>query len=111
MTLLQALKGWEWIKVTLSTELRLDRPILHIHAGLALYVLATMLLRRSSGSVLPLLTVAAVEVANEGLDFARYQVSGWPWTPWGTVRDVFDTLFWPTILTLIGKIWRSPPQR
>lgn len=106
MTLIQALKGWEWVKVTLSTELRLDRPILHIHAGLGLYVLATMVLRRPFGSLLPLLLVAAVEVTNEALDFARYQASGWPWTPWGTMRDLIDTLFWPTILTLVGNTWR-----
>ena len=108
MTLLDFLKAWEWFKVVLSTELQLDRSVLHIHAGLACYILAVTLLRRSPGSWLPLMVVAAAEFANELLDFARYQLSSWPWTPAGTVRDAIDTLLWPAILTLADRVRRRP---
>lgn len=104
MSVLELLKGWERLKTMISTELQLDRSVLHVHVGLACYVTAATLLRRPFGSWLPLAAVAVVELANELLDFARYQLSDWPWTPAGTVRDAIDTLFWPAILTVANRI-------
>ena len=97
------LREWEGAKTALSDGLGLSRDMLHVHGGLALFMALILLLRRPRGSVLPLLLVLGVEIANEAMDFARYHLSGWPWRPGPTLRDVFDTLLWPTLLTLAAR--------
>jgi len=44
------------------------------------------------------------------VDFARYYLSGWPWGPWPTIQDFVDTLFWPAVLTLVGRLRRPAPR-
>ena len=71
--------------------------------AVALFLLARRLIGARPGSAMPLLIVTLVEIGNEGLDFVRYRVSGWPWTPWGTIGDVLNTLFWPAVLTWLAR--------
>ena len=107
MTTLDLLKFYERAKLLLVDGSQLDRDILHVHLGLAIFTAALLLLRRPLGHLLPLLVVVGFEAANEAFDVARYFVSGWPWTPRGTLRDLFDTLLWPTALTLAGRMRRA----
>jgi len=100
------LRGWEWTKDFLSEELQLSHAMLHVHVGLGLFVIITLLLRRPPGSVLPLLLVLFAEACNELMDFARYHLSGWPWTAAPTVHDIVDTLFWPVLLTVAARLHR-----
>jgi hypothetical protein len=94
---------WEAAKEWLSSEFHVSHPVLHIHLGLAIYLLASLLLRRSLGSLLPWLVVVTLELANETSDFIRYYVSGWPWTATNTIEDIVNTLFWPTILVILFR--------
>jgi hypothetical protein len=92
---------WEAAKDWLSTEFHVSHAVLHIHLGLAIYLLTCLLLRRPLGSVLPWLVVALLELTNEASDFLRYYVSAWPWTPTNTIEDIVNTLFWPTVFVLV----------
>jgi hypothetical protein len=92
---------WEAAKDWLSSEFHVSHAVLHIHLGLTLYLMTGLLLRRPLGSVLPWLVVVALELVNEASDFLRYYVSAWPWTPTNTIEDIFNTLFWPTILVVL----------
>ena len=92
---------WEATKDWLSSELHVSHAVLHIHLGLVIYLLSSLLLRRPLSSLLPWLTVVLLELANETSDFVRYYVSGWPWTPTNTIEDIVNTLFWPTILVVL----------
>lgn len=94
---------WEAIKNWISAELHVSHAVLHIHLGLALFLLSSWLFRRSPGSLLPWLFVVALELANEISDFLRYYVSGWPWTATNTIEDIVNTLFWPTVLLIIFR--------
>ena len=98
---------WETFKVWLSSEFHVSHAVLHIHLGLAIYLLSCLLLRRPLGSVLPWLVVVALELTNEASDFARYYVSDWPWTPTNTIEDVINTLFWPTVLLVLFSRQRT----
>jgi hypothetical protein len=102
---------WEAAKNWLSAEVHVSHAVLHIHLGLAIYLLTSVLLRRPLGSVLPWLMVAALELANEASDFARYHVSGWPWTPTNTIEDIVNTLFWPTVLAVLFHRQRTAASR
>lgn len=76
--------------------------LLHVHAGMAVLLLARMVTRRSLASPWPLLVVCAAELANEVMDRLHY--GSWRWAD--TLADVANTLFWPTVLCL-GLHWRQ----
>ena len=69
----------------------LSDTVLHIHAGLAVLMLARVVTRRSLGSFVPVAWVIAAEAANEVLD--RLHFGAWRWGD--TTSDVVNTLFWP----------------
>lgn len=78
----------------------LSDTILHIHAGLAVLVVARVATGRSLATFIPFAFVVAAEGANELLDYLAY---GWRW--YDTAVDLANTLFWPLAITL-GVRWR-----
>ena len=74
----------------------LPDTILHIHAGLAVLMLARVVTRRSLGSLVPLSVVVAAEAFNEIMD--RLYYGSWRWAD--TLGDVANTLFWPLVICL-----------
>jgi hypothetical protein len=74
----------------------LPDTILHIHAGMAVLMLARIVTRRSLGSFVPLSVVIVAEGFNEVMD--RLQFGSWRWPD--TTLDIVNTLFWPTIICL-----------
>ncbi len=97
---------WEATRMWLSSEFHMSHPVLHIHLGLAIFLLTGLILRRPLGSALAWLVVAGLELLNEISDFTRYYVSGWPWTATNTIEDIVNTLFWPTILVMVFRFRR-----
>ena len=78
----------------------LPDTILHIHAGMAVLLLARMVTRRSLGTFVPLSVVVAAEGANEVLDRMHYGSWRWP----DTTADLVNTLFWPTVICLAVRM-------
>ena len=74
----------------------LPDTILHIHAGLAVLMLARVATGRSLGSFIPLIFVVLAEGANEAMD--RMFFGSWRWPD--TTADVINTLFWPVVISL-----------
>jgi len=74
----------------------LPDTLLHIHAGMALLMLARVVTGRSLGTFIPLSVVVLAEAANEVLD--RLHFGSWRWAD--TSVDVINTLFWPTVICL-----------
>ncbi|KQR82251.1 hypothetical protein [Sphingomonas sp. Leaf343] len=74
----------------------LPDTILHIHAGMAVLMLARVVTRRSLGSLVPLSVVIVAEAFNEIMD--RLQFGSWRWPD--TTLDIVNTLLWPTIICL-----------
>jgi hypothetical protein len=98
---------WEGFKDWLSAEASLTHHELHLILGVLLMIVFGRLLRRPIGSWLPLLPVLALELVNEALDFTRYCLAGWPWTPTGTLVDIVITMALPVAVVLAG---RYPPS-
>ena len=78
----------------------LTDTVLHIHAGLAVLMLARVVTRRSLGSFVPLSFVVAAEAANEVMD--RLHFGAWRWPD--TLSDVAHTLFWPLAICLAVRL-------
>ena len=74
----------------------LPDTILHIHAGMALLMIARLITRRSFGTFIPWTLVAAGEAFNEIMDRLNY--GSWRWDD--TLIDVANTMFWPTVICL-----------
>jgi hypothetical protein len=74
----------------------LPDTMLHIHAGMAVLMVARVLTRRSLGSFVPLSVVALAEGMNELMDRLNY--GSWRWED--TSSDIINTMFWPTVICL-----------
>jgi hypothetical protein len=75
---------------------------MHVHAGLAIYMAVQLLTRERRGSMVALNTVFAAEVANEVMD--RFVHGAWNWSD--TLNDVFLTMLWPVVITLVSQYRR-----
>lgn len=70
--------------------------LLHVHAGMAVLLLARIVTRRSLATPVPFLIVCVAEAANEILDrlySGRWQIDD-------TVSDIINTIFWPAVLMI-----------
>jgi hypothetical protein len=80
--------------------------LLHVHAGLAVLLLARLITGKSLATRVPFAIVCIAELANEALD--RLYHGSWEWT--NTGLDILNTLFWPFVL-MVGLRIRSARDR
>jgi len=74
--------------------------ILHIHAGMAVLLVARIVSGRSLGTLIPLGVVLLAEAFNEIMDRLHY--GSWRWAD--TTTDIVNTLFWPTVICLAVRL-------
>lgn len=91
------------LKIFIEAYTGLERDALHIHIALLVYLLAMFLFRQSRRSRLPWLVVLAFELLNELLDIRRTQMLGEPIQWAESLKDLWNTMLWPTILLLVGR--------
>jgi hypothetical protein len=77
----------------------LPDAILHIHAGLAILLLARVISGRSLGTFIPFWVVVAAEFFNELLDYLHYGLR-----VADTLSDIANTLFWPFVISLCVRL-------
>lgn len=85
----------------------LPDTVLHIHAGLAVLVLARLVTRRSLGSIVPISIVALAELGNEVMDRLIYGSWRWP----DTLSDIAHTMFWPMVICIGVRLSPLLPAR
>lgn len=85
----------------------LARDALHVHIGLAVFVLTRLLWRWNGGWVVAWLAALIAAIGGEWLDLrgeiARSDIQS-DSAHW---HDIWNTMLWPTILLLIGR-WLHP---
>lgn len=98
----QIYHSWiDWIVKTTN----LSDSVLHVHAGLFIFIVTRAVSQRSLGSAFPILIVFVAETINELLDwmhFGSIRLSD-------TIKDVFCTTFWP--ITVIVAIRLRPVHK
>ena len=87
------------LKTSLSELLHLSKDALHIHLGLAIYLIVFLTLSRGRRLWLPWATVLAFELVNEGVDIFNHGPSTAELG--GSAKDIFNTMLWPTVI-LVG---------
>lgn len=99
--------GWNSFKETVSGWLPVDHDSLHIHVGIAVFVILAWYLRnRPKGLEISWLLLFFLQIGNEILD-------GQQWIGWTghvnwpeAINDTINTLFWPTVAIVGLWLWR-----
>jgi hypothetical protein len=110
MTLIELASLFTQQKTWLVTSTALSKDALHIYFGLALFVAVRLVWRWRGGWLAAWLAVLAMASGGEWLDMAleaqlsAIQPDAAHW------HDIWNTMFWPTILLLIGR-WLHPEAR
>ncbi len=79
-----------------------QQELLHVHAGLAIFVLTALLFRKRMRSPVPLACVVVFAVVNELFDW-------WVGKPINTGEPFVDfahTMLWPAVLFTLARRWR-----
>lgn len=84
----------------------LSKDAMHVYVGLGVWLLAAALFRRSITSLRPWLAVLVVALAIEAFDAFDDWVGLGRWRWKASLRDVVNTMFWPTLLALLARYTR-----
>ncbi|SDA32140.1 hypothetical protein [Sphingomonas sp. NFR15] len=101
---------FEALKNFVAPRGEIGRSILHIHLGIAMYIVLRLATRRRLGPLWALAGVALLEALNETMDLA----ATWPvlqnWQIRDTQQDVFNTMLWPCLLCGLA-LWDGRRRR
>jgi len=84
----------EWVHV----QTGLSPAMLHVHLGLAIWLLAALVMRRPIRDWRPLAVLAGLQALNELGDRLFFGV----WRA-DLLRDCVTTLFWPAVIMLVAR--------
>ena len=110
MTLIEIASLFGERKASLVELSGLDKDALHIYFGLALFLLIRLFWRWRGGWVVAWLTVLAMAVGGEWLDMTREMGDATIQPDAAHWHDIWNTMFWPTVLLLIGR-WLQPQAK
>jgi uncharacterized protein involved in cysteine biosynthesis len=71
--------------------------LIHVHVGLAIFVVTALLLRHRMRSPWPLAVVTVFALLNEAVDCFV------PRVPDFSLIDILNTIFWPLVLFLLAR--------
>ena len=100
---MNAAEIYEALTLAVQNETGASDALLHVHAGMAVLLIARIVTGRSLATPVPLMVVLVAAVANEILD----RISHGIWRPLDTSLDLVNTLFWPFVLMIGLRARRS----
>ena len=77
-----------------------SEALLHLHAGLLIFFLSSLLFQRRMRSVVPISLVYAFAIGNEIIDVLT---PGYVANVVGASVDILNTVVWPTLLFLLAR--------
>lgn len=98
---------YESVTVALGNETGASDSLLHVHAGMAVLLIARIVTRRSLATPIPFLMVLLAALLNEVFD--RINHGEWRWQDTGL--DLLNTAFWPFVLMIGLRVRRSREAR
>ncbi len=101
---------FQQFKLDVIATTGLAKDALHIYAGLAVFLAVRLFWRRKGGWVLAWLVVLVMAVGVEYIDMLNEHARGDLQPDAGHWHDIWNTMFWPTILVLVGR-WLQPAPK
>ena len=90
-------------KLFLVQHLHLSKDSLHIYVAMSLFLGSAILLRWPLKSWKPWLLVLAAAIAGEAWDLRDSLTYGTRVHLLANLKDVLNTIFWPTVLMLLAR--------
>lgn len=87
---------------TVKVVTGMSNPVLHVHAGMAIYLLSQFLLGTRRASWMALSIVLEIELFNEVMNYLYH--GSWRWAD--TSQDILLTMFWPSMCVAVSKYRR-----
>lgn len=97
-------------KLMLVDESGLARDALHIHIGLAVFILTRVAWRWRGGWIAAWLVGLGFALAGEWFDWQGEAARGVTSVTADHIHDLWNTMLWPTMLAVIGP-WLEPQRR
>lgn len=94
---------YQQLKILLIDGSGLGKDALHIYAGMAIYLLVRLGLRRQAW--VAWLAVLAAAVAGEWLDVEGEYLRGSLAPDGAHWHDIWNTMFWPSVLAVAERWW------
>ena len=88
-------------KLAIVSATGLSKDALHIYAGLAVFLLAAVLMRGRPSLAWPWCVVLLTAVVAEALDLRDDIASLGHWRWAASLHDVLNTVAWPSVLTVL----------
>ena len=107
MTLIEIASLFEEQKLSVIEASGLGKDALHIYFGLALFMLVRLAWRWRGGWVAAWLAVLVMACGGEWLDMTREHSRSTIQPDAAHWHDIWNTIFWPTVLLLVGR-WLQP---
>lgn len=101
---------FQQFKVMMLEWSGLAKDALHIYAGLALFLFIRLVWRRKGGWVLGWLATLMLACGVEWLDLLAESSNSAIQPDAAHWHDIWNTMFWPTILLLVGR-WLQPAPK
>ena len=99
---MEPVTAYHALKTGIETMTGQSPTLLHIHGGLAIYLLFQLALGTRRGSWLALMLLGQIELLNEILDRFHYG----SWRLHDTLGDIAATMTWPVLLVLASTYRR-----
>lgn len=91
------------VKLLILQLTGLSRDALHVYAGMLVFLLTAAVIRKRLRSLVPLAAVFLVAAGMEALD-ARDDLHAFGyWRTGGSLHDIINTVFWPTVVFLLVR--------
>jgi hypothetical protein len=94
------------LKLDIIAATGLSKDALHVYLGLIVWLLTAALWRKSITAWKPWLVVLVVACGIEAFDAFHDWIDVGYWRVGASIHDVLNTMFWPTVLTLLARYTR-----
>jgi len=101
---------FQQFKVVMLGFTGLGKDALHIYAGMGLFLFVRLIWRRRGGWILAWLAVLAMACTVEWIDMKAEATNSALQPDAAHWHDIWNTMFWPTILLLVGRRLQPKPK-
>ena len=100
---------WIGYKTRLAEFVGLTADAMHVHSSILILFVSAIILRRRPDSIWCWLIVFAAELFNEYADLEGFAPG--EATVDAAVHDLYNTMFWPTIILVLGRFLFPPREK